>query len=161
LTAPAPGRYKIAAYSDAGGAPAYCTVVVEGEAPKPIDPPPGPNPPPGPAPVGPLRVLMIYESADLAKMPAAQQAVIYGRKVRDYLNAKCEKEADGKTRGWRIWDKDADASAEASHWQTAMKRSRASVPFIHILKGDSIAYEGPLPASADEALALLKKYGGE
>lgn len=126
--------------------------------------PPGPNPPgpaPGPAPI-PLagfRVLMVYESADLSKMPAAQQAVLFSKSIRDYMNSKCPVGPDGKTREWRIYDKDVDLTAEAKTWRDAMARPRASVPWIVISTGTS-GYEGPLPANAAEALALLQKYGG-
>lgn len=122
------------------------------------EPDPDVDPTP-PTPVGPMRVLMVYESAEVAKMTEAQRGVLFSRKVRDYLNAKCD--ADGTVKAWRIWDKDTDASEEKLAWQDALKRPRASVPFIHIFKGASAVYEGPLPANVDEALALLKKHGGE
>jgi hypothetical protein len=65
--------------------------------------------------------------------------------------------ADGKTREWRIWDKDVDPSQESAVWQAAMKRPRASVPWLLVSNGKT-GYEGPLPGTADDLLALLKKY---
>ena len=129
--------------------------------PGPVPPGPGPVPPgPAPIPVDGFRVLVVYESAELPKLPPQQQAVLYARSVRDYRDAKCAVGPDGKTREWRMWDKDSDASGEAKHWQDALKRERKSVPWIIVSTGKG-GYEGPLPASVAETLALLKKHGGE
>jgi hypothetical protein len=131
------------------------TVVIGGV--KPPDPPTPPDPPP-PAPTGPLRVLMVYESAELPKMSEKQQQILYGRKVRDWLNAKCA--PDGDRKAWRIWDKDTDASADEKHWQEYLKRPRASVPFLHVFRGDKVVHEGPLPEDAESALMLLERIEG-
>ena len=142
------------AVADAGSV----TVVVgdlPGPAPKPDDPP-APKPP---APIdGPLRVLIVYESAEAAKMPAGQQSVIYGKTVRDWLNANCA--PDGAVKAFRIWDKDADASAEAKQWQDALARPRPAVPYVHVFRGDTAVHEGPLPASPADAVALFDKIKG-
>lgn len=129
--------------------------------PVPPTPPDPPVPPPGPAPI-PLdgfRALIIYESADLPKMPATQQAILFSKDVRSYLDARCAAGPDGKTKEWRIWDKDVDTTNVASHWQAAMKRERKSVPWLIISTGKA-GWEGPLPADAKQTLDLLKKYGG-
>ena len=150
------------------------TITEPGPGPGPGPKPPGPNPPgptpPGPTPPGPnpspapipedgFRVLIVYESAELPKYPAGQTNALYARIVRDYLRAKCVVGADGKTREYRIWDKDVDASAESALWQAALKRPRTSTPWIVISTGKT-GYEGPLPDSAEKTLELLKKYGG-
>lgn len=129
--------------------------------PVPPAPPVPPTPPPDPAPIpaAGLRVLIVYESAELAKLPAAQTNVLYAKSVRDYLNAKCPAGPDGKTKEWRIWDKDSDTAGESRLWQDAMRRPRKSVPWILISTGVG-GYEGPLPATVDETLTLLRKYGG-
>ena len=165
VTASRPGRYRLLAYSATGdepGAPAVTTVVIGDAPPVPPGPvPPGPVPPgPAPIPVDGFRVLVVYESAELPKLPPQQQAVLYAKSVRDYLDAKCAVGADGKTREWRMWDKDSDASGEAKHWQDALKRERKSVPWIIVSTGKG-GYEGPLPASVAETLALMKKHFGE
>jgi hypothetical protein len=135
-------------------------------------PTPGPAPGPGPSPDPPppieshptvgipkrLKVLIVYESAELAKIPAAQLAVLYSKDVRDYLNAHCDKEASGKA-GWRIWDKDIDASADLPEWQKAIKRDRRQVPWI-VISNPKTGCEVPLPATVDATMALLRKYGG-
>jgi hypothetical protein len=175
FTGPA-GAYKVklrAIRLDRDGATqietARATVVI-GDPPPPVPPgptppgptPPGPTPPgptPGPAPIpeAGLRVLIVYESSELSKLPPAQANVLYARSVRDFLNASCAVGADGKTREWRIWDKDVDPSQESAVWQAAMKRPRASVPWLLVSNGKT-GYEGPLPGTADDLLALLKKY---
>lgn len=126
--------------------------------------PPGPTPPdppptPSPIPEAGFRVLIVYESAELGKLSPVQYNVLFAKKVRDYLNEKCVPGPDGKTREWRIYDKDVDVSGESKIWQGAMKRSRSQVPWILISTGRG-GYEGPLPGSVAETLELLKKFGG-
>lgn len=129
--------------------------------PVPPTPPPGPGPGPkpdaAPIPVAGFRVLIVYESADATKLPPAQHSIIYGKTMRDFLNATCAVGPDNKTREWNIWDQDVDTSAVAKHWQDAMKRPRKSVPWLLVSNGVT-GWEGPLPATVDETLALLRKY---
>jgi hypothetical protein len=129
--------------------------------PTPGPPTPGPTPPspsPAPIPAPGLHVLMVYESGELSKLPPAQLSVLYAKSIRDYLQAKCPVGPDGKTKEWRIWDQNTDASGDAPVWRDAMNRPRASVPWIIISNGTT-GYEGPLPRSIDETLVLLRKYG--
>ncbi len=123
----------------------------------PIPPlPPKPDPP---IPAPGLRVLIVYETADLGKLPAGQLAALYSADVRAYLNAKCVKGPDGKTAEWRLWDRDISVVGESKLWQDAMARPRKSLPSVIISNG-ATGYEGPLPSSIAETLALLKKFGG-
>lgn len=167
VTSAKPGRYRllaVTAMNDEVSEPAVCTVVV-GEAP-PV-PPPGPGPkPPEPKPDGTapiagdgFRVLVIYESAELPKLPAAQSAVLYAANVRDYLRTKCVKDTDNPQGAWRMWDKDVDTASESQSWKDAMKRERKGLPWILISNGRT-GYEGPLPGTITETIALLQKYGG-
>jgi hypothetical protein len=128
--------------------------------PTPVPPvPPGPTPPsPAPIPAPGLHVLMVYESGELSKLPPAQLSVLYAKSIRDYLQAKCPVGPDGKTKEWRIWDQNTDASGDAPVWRDVMNRPRASVPWIIISNGTT-GYEGPLPRTIDETLVLLRKYG--
>jgi hypothetical protein len=144
---------------------AFWTVQV-GEVPPPVPPGPGPGPGPGPDPFGggttaapAFRCLIVYESADLSKLPPAQLTAITSAAVRDYLNAHCVAGPDGKTKEWRVWDQNVNTANESPMWQKVMARSRASVPWIVIGNGTS-GYEGPLPQTTDAVLALLRKYGG-
>lgn len=128
------------------------------EPPKP-EPEPGPTPDnPAPIPEPGFRVLMVYETGEV--LPPGTSSVMFSKQVRDYLDAKCVAGRDGVTKEWRIWDKDVDTSNETPVWQAAMKRERASVPWIVISNGKT-GFEGPLPGNVPDALKLLKKYGGE
>lgn len=130
--------------------------VPPGPTPPPV--PPAPDPPPIPA--DGLHVLIVYESADLPTYPAAQVAALYAELVRGYLNSKCAMGPDGKTRQWRIWDANVDATGESQLWRLALNRKRDRLPWVIVSNGKA-GYEGPLPADADALLTLLKKYGGE
>jgi hypothetical protein len=139
-------------------ATARCKVVVGEPVPPGPGPGPGPNPPVPPVPGG-LRVLVTYETADLGTMPRAQAAVLTNGAVRDYLNSKCATGPDGKTKEWRIWDKDVNPAAESKVWQDLTARKKDKLPWITITT-DKGGFEGPLPGTVEETLALLKKYGG-
>lgn len=126
------------------------------------DPDPGPKPSPAPIPAVGLHVLIVYESADLGKMSAAQQAILYAQSIREYLNTKCPAGPDGKTKEWRIWDKDVATDGESKLWQEAMKRPRSATPWIIVSNLDKGGgFEGPLPTNVADALTLLKKFGGD
>ncbi len=135
-----------------------------GPLPPPVPPvPPGPVPPtPGPAPIpgDGLRVLIIYETSEMSKMTRGQQGIITSQLVRAYLKAKCAPDptaGDGKA--YRMWDKDAPTDGESTSWQMAMKRPRASVPWLIVsnpAKGGG--FEGPLPDGDVAFLAVVKQY---
>ncbi len=112
---------------------------------------------PAPIPVAGLRVLIVYESAEATKLPAAQQSSLYSQGMRDEFNAKCVVGPDGKTKEWRIYDKDVAMGGESKLWQDAMKRSRASVPWVVVSNGVA-GFEGPLPGTVADMKALLAKY---
>lgn len=160
------GAYRIGFYTAIDHVPSeavYCVIVV-GTPPPPVPPGPVPPVPPGPTPApiagDGFKVLIVYETAETSKMPKGQELVLYSQTVRDYLNAKCPVGSDSKTKEWRIFDKDVATASESKTWQDAMKRDRKSVPWIVVSnpqKGGG--FEGPLPASVDEAMTLLKKYG--
>jgi hypothetical protein len=151
--------WAVTARGDKVSERAECLVTVG----TPPEPPPGPTPPgpdPPPRPGGTFsRALILYESAETGKMPLAQQNVLYDSTVRASLDAKCAPDAGGKTKAWKIWDKDVDASGEGKAWQDLMARPRASVPWIILANDAGVVYEGPLPATVADTLALLAKYG--
>jgi len=169
----AEGKYRfsgVGAGSDGAQVRTDFAVVVGSPPPGPT-PGPGPGPtPPGPTPPGPtpgpapipgdgLRVLMVYESADLTSMPKDQLNAMRSAETVDYLNKTCPKGSDGKTPEWRCWDKDLSTANEDQVWQDAMKRPRASTPWIVVSNGKA-GFEGKMPANQAEMTALLKKYGG-
>jgi hypothetical protein len=132
-----------------------------GPGPLPPDPappiPPEPNPDPAPIPAQGFRVLIIYESG--VNLSLTQHSIIYGKLVRDYLQSKCVVGQDGKTKEFRIYDKDLDVSGDSSLWQTAMNRGRTkTLPWIIISNGKT-GYEGPLPNSVPATMTLLRKFG--
>jgi hypothetical protein len=127
--------------------------------PKPPDPPPTPPNPDAPIPADGFRVLLVYESAELANLPREQYSIIFAKQVRDYLNLKCVVGEDGKTKEWRMWDKDVQAGAESKLWQDALKRPRTKTPWLIVSTGKT-GYEGPLPATVSDMMKLLKQFGG-
>jgi hypothetical protein len=175
-----PGRYRVWAVTAKARAddpktadvsvPAECVIVV-GETPPPPPTPPGPTPP-GPTPPGPgpgpapipgdgLRVLIVYESADLSKLKPDQLNVLYSQSVRSYLDTHCAKGGkDGKTPEWRMWDQNVPTGAEAKIWQDAMARKRDKLPWLIVSTGKA-GYEGPLPPNTDAMLRTLQTYGGQ
>lgn len=157
------GRYRLLAYGakgDVASSPAICTVIV-GDAPEPVPPVPPvpPDPPVPPTPTTGDRVFIVYESSQLSSLPPGQLNILYAKGVRDYLDAHTATASDGR-HAWRIWDKDVDASGEASVWQDLLKRKRDAVPWVIISGEKGVSFEGPLPASVDDALSLFKKYLG-
>jgi hypothetical protein len=123
--------------------------------PIPVDPTPAPKPP-APIVADGLHVLIVYESADLQKLPAGQLSALKSQTVRDYLDGRCAKE--NGVAAWRIWDADVDTKESSKVWQDAMKRPRQSLPWVIISDGRS-GYEGPLPGNVADTLELLKKWG--
>lgn len=130
-------------------------VEVVDHRPTPPDPkPPKPDDPPKPTPILPgpgLKVAVVYESADLAKLPTAQRSLITSVPVRNYLNSK--------KATYRFFDPDEDFSADDAVWKAAAARPRASLPWI-IISSETSGFEGPLPADEKSLMELLKKYGG-
>jgi hypothetical protein len=130
-----------------------------GPGPRPPDPP---GPAPGPAPIDApgLRVLIVFESAERAKMPPAQDAILSSTTFRSFLNSVCADDPQtGTKKAWWMLDKDADVSGLAAPWQAAMKRPRAALPWIIVSNKDrGTGFEGPLPADVDKATELVKKY---
>ena len=102
---------------------------------------------------------MVEERMKRTELPAAQQSVLFSEQIRSYLDSKCPTEPDGMYKSWRIYDKDTAVDGEYPWLKGMMTRPRPSVPYIHI-SNDKELYEGPLPANVEEALTLLKKYGG-
>src|SRR5438105_2269448 len=92
-----------------------------------IRPTPPPVPPLPPISGDGLRALIVYETGDLAKMPAAQRDILYSDALRKYLSTKAAKGPDGKTPEWRVYDQAEDTTNESRLWQDAMKRPRKSL----------------------------------
>ncbi len=121
------------------------------------DPGPGPGPTPTPTPVGPISVLITYESS--TPLPAEQSAVLTSKVIHEYLDSKCKSGTEGR-KDWFIADKDVSLSRETQTLQDAGKKTRSSLPWIQIIPASGTPFEGPLPANVASTLELLKKYGG-
>lgn len=116
---------------------------------------------PEPAAAGALRVVVVYESAELPKLPPDQLNCLYSLRVREYLDSHCAKGPDGKTPEFRIYDKDSDPSKDSPAMAQLFGRQRKSLPWIVVAKGNRIVAEAPLPGDTEAMLKLLRKYGGE
>ena len=111
--------------------------------PQPVAPIPGPG----------VKVLIVFDDtpAGRARVPEAQNAIIYGAEIRALLTKTCGKD------GFRIWPSPADATGEAQVWRDAYARPRAALPWVVISNGVT-GYEGPLSKTPAEFAALLAKY---
>lgn len=170
VTSAFPGTYRVLAYTAKDGLPSdpqFTKVIIgqPGPVPQPVNPvnPPQPvNPvqPPSPAPIPleGLRVLFVFDPKTQTSLTPGQNSALFGAEVRGYLNSKTAV-ANGY-REWRLWPVGTDNSGEAKYWQDVMARPRQSLPWLVISNGKA-GYEGPLPATVEETLKLLKQYGGE
>lgn len=126
--------------------------------PPPVDPV-DPVDPVVPVPVKSFRVIFVYESG--ATYTAQQNGVLYGKAVSDYLTAKTTPE--GNLAGWRRFDKDQTADNEQptmkALWQ-AVKPKLTGMPCM-VVEVNGKAEILTLPSTTAEALATLKKYGGQ
>lgn len=125
--------------------------------------PPGPKPPdPTPADLPfkepGLRVMIIEDSLKRTALPPSQQLIIGSARIREYFKEKCAKDAKGLPEAC-IYDPEMDLSGVDAKWREAMSRKRGPLPWIQISNGKE-GFEGPLPLTVDETLALLKKFGG-
>ena len=107
----------------------------------------------GPIPKDQFRVLIVYESAEGAPLQISAD-------VRTYLRTHTADNAG--TPEWRLFDKDTDLENESDTWREIWKASQPFkvVPCVIAIRGTSGTVE-PMPATAAELLALLKKYGGD
>ena len=148
---------------DNRGARAKINVKV-GDGPRPPpkpDDPPTPNPPePTPTP-GSFRVIFVHESGD--NLPPAQAAVMGAASVREYLNAKTNKEQGQAS--WRVYDKDTEPGQDhpgINELWSAVKSKITQVPCVVILSPkDGKAHIEAWPKDVPDTVKLLKKYGGE
>ena len=157
LVAPLPGRYRVLAWpcTERGPTEAATSWLVVGATP-PVPPGP-PDPGPAPVPISGFCAILVHESS--TGMTKEQQAVYYSPKVADYLNRKA---TDG-AKGWHRWDKDVDVKYTSETWKaiwTIVKPKLGTMPQLVIIAGTK-AEIFPLPTNDADALALLRKYGGE
>lgn len=124
--------------------------------PKPVDPIVPPKPVPSPIDADGLHVLVLYQPH--VNLPAAQNSILYGKKVRDYLEANCPVGPDGVTKQYRIWPSNVDARLDHQLWQAALKRPIAGYPWVIVGNRKVGGYEGQLPENAEKFIELVSKY---
>ena len=143
------------------------------------DPPPpvpGPVPTPAPVPTPPvannLRVLFTYDPSALACLPGSQQAILTSPALRSYLDKHCPLESGcaggacpltaGRTPSYRFVPSSADVSRLTPVWQQTVAAAAAKpVPWmIAVNEAGQTVIDQAWPASVEETLALLRKYGG-
>ena len=98
------------------------------------------------------RCLIVYESADVAKMTAKQQVIITGSRLRKYLEITCVKD------GWRIIDAETEfTGGDDVIWVEAMRLPRDGGPWLICSTGKK-GFSGPLPDDIDTTIELLATY---
>lgn len=152
-----------------------CKITI-GTPPAPIPVPPGPNPPqpvpPGPNPPQPipstptkLSVLFIDEHSDYGTdQYKSYLGVVNSTKIRAYLNSHCNTEVINNATPiptWRKWDQNTDISNESAMWKKLFAVQHTSLPWLVIADSSgNTFYSGTVPATENDTLALLQKYGG-
>jgi hypothetical protein len=121
--------------------------------PKPDDPKPDPKVEKSPWDNAPgLRVLIVYPKR--GALPAEQQSIITGKRVRDYLDAKTAQEPEG--RAYWIIKTDEDVTGLTPGWQRAYATVKGD---RWVVIGNAAKWTAvPLPADPDKMLELLKQY---
>lgn len=128
------------------------------------NPPPAPDPddpvvpdPPGPVTPAKLQIVIIEDPALRGSLPASQIAVMDGSEVRDYTKTHCVL-TDGHP-DFRKLSFRQDVSGQPDWIKNAFAQPRPSMPFLVVMTPSKIV-AGPLPATVDETMTLLKSYGG-
>lgn len=104
---------------------------------------------PAPIDVPGLHVLIVEEKEDRATVPAGQQSVLKSSLISQHVIN--EKKAE-----FRQYDDDPTITEEP--WKSAMARPRNSLPWIIVSNPGKGGFEGPLPGSIDETLALIGRF---
>lgn len=102
-------------------------------------------PPPIDAPG--YNVLIVEETADRGQMTEDQVAILTSVQLRTWI--------DQQPGTLMILDDDAPIEQLAKPWQEAMKRPRASLPWLIVSNGQT-GWEGPLPADVAATQAVLE-----
>lgn len=140
--------------ADEGGAARMLVDVNQAPQPPPVDP----VKPVEPVVVKSFRVLLVYESADT--MSAANNSILYGKAVEDFLNANCT----GGKQGWARREKDATGTYDSDRqavWDAVKNEFAApkntKTPALVIQVNDKITIE-PFGPTAAGTVAILRKY---
>jgi len=128
-------------------------------APDPVPPKP-PEPATKPIAIEGISVLMVVNKDATGVIGTqGQKSFVTSADIRVYLDSKCSKDpASQEWKAYRQLQATTDMSGDAKAWQDAMKRPRNTTAPWMIISNPKGSYEGPIPATYDEAFALLKKY---
>jgi hypothetical protein len=155
-----------------------------GEPPPAPEPPPGPSPIPAPSPTpaptppptpqaSNLRVLFLYDPSTLVDLPPGKQAILASPELRSYLDKHCPLEGDcgtgrcslsaNKTPSYRFLPIHADVSRLSPVWQQTYRAAagKASPWVLATDEAGQAVIDRSWPATVDETLLLLKRFGGQ
>jgi len=130
-----------------------------GDVPTPPDPPKPPDPP-GPTPGTGTHLLMVFETADVAKYPLPQLAILQGASIRTWLNGKLPPKS-AKSYRWYILDKDTDVSNIDPVWKGILAAAPPTPSYVIADEQGKIVTKGPLPATVEAAQTEFGKYIGK
>lgn len=103
-----------------------------------------------------FRMMILYDSANMAKLPLTQLNMITGRQVREFGQKYCVK-GDGDSSDMRFLDYHDELSGV---WATMRDRAKPeSYPWLCLENGAN-HWEGPLPSDWQVLKTLLDKYAG-
>jgi hypothetical protein len=152
------GEYQVGIqYPGPGGSVAKAEqIIVVGDQVPPTPPVP-PVPPPEP-PIAPtaLKVLIVYDTTDVKALE--DNPSLTDDSIRDYLKKHCVD--DGGVPAYRMWGTDVDLSASCDPWRKMYAVTVGKKPPYAVIVGIK-TWDGPWPPKTDDALRLLKQYGGD
>ena len=130
--------------------------------PSPPDPPP-PDPTSAPFPSPGFSILILKEASETGRLTEGQRSVLTSPQILKYVNQRAVKLEDEQP-AYRAWDDDYSAQ-QLDNAPKVMREAYALVsaaktelPWVAISTGKT-GWQGPLPNTVDEMLALLRKYG--
>ncbi len=118
-------------------------------------------------------MLFTYDPAVLAVLMPARQAILASPELRVYLEKHCPLESNcasgicplngSHTASYRFLPATADVSQLPPVWQGIFNAARAKpAPWLLVVnEAGQTVVDQSWPESAEETLALLKKFGGE
>jgi hypothetical protein len=121
--------------------------------PKPDEPKPHPVTP-SPFSGDGVRVLVVYELDDVSSYSPEQMKTLYSKRLRTWAIENCAKDASGAPE-MRIFDQ--HTAGQPEQWQKLLAKPRQAMPWLIVGNGKK-GYEGPLPATEAETIALLETF---
>lgn len=123
---------------------------VDPEPDEPLPPPVTPSPFIGEG----IRVLVVYELDDVSSYSPEQMKALYSKRLRTWAIENCAKDASGAPE-MRIFDQ--HTAGQPEQWQKLLAKPRQAMPWLIVGNGKK-GYEGPMPATEAETIALLEKF---